>query len=80
MMIEPLMIIAGPGIRTVVLTQNPELADLTKDDETLAAAITDKSWHELNGWRIVRRSSTNYQGERVVYDCFAIQPVKTTSG
>ncbi|HVO65999.1 MAG TPA: PTS sugar transporter subunit IIA [Syntrophales bacterium] len=76
MVIEPLMIIAGPGIKTVVLTQNRELADLTKDDETLAAAITDKSWLELKGWRIVRRGSTNYQGERVVYDCFAIQPAK----
>ncbi|HET6513619.1 MAG TPA: PTS sugar transporter subunit IIA [Thermodesulfovibrionales bacterium] len=76
MIIEPLMIIAGPGIKTVVLTQNRELADLTKDDETLGAAITDKSWHELKGWRIVRRGSTNYQGDRVVYDCFAIQPAK----
>jgi mannitol/fructose-specific phosphotransferase system IIA component (Ntr-type) len=76
MVIEPLMIIAGPGIKTVVLTQNQELVDLTKDDETLATAMIDKTWHELKGWRIVRRSSTNYQGERVVYDCFAIQPAR----
>jgi hypothetical protein len=80
MVIEPLMIVAGPGIWPVVLTQNRELAEVTKGDEKLAAAIADKSWHELNGWRIVRRGSTNYQGERVVYDCFAIQPAKTTSG
>ena len=79
MVIEPLMFITGPGFRSVVLTQNPELAAITKDDETLASAIGDKSWHEYKGWRIVRRSSTNYQGERVVYDCLAIQPTKTTS-
>jgi PTS system nitrogen regulatory IIA component len=72
--IEPLMIVAGPGIRTVVLTQNRELADITKDDETLAGAIAEKSWHELRGWRILRRSSTHYQSDRVVYDCFAIHP------
>lgn len=76
MIIEPLMIISGPGIKTVVLTQNRELADITRDDETLASSIADKSWHELKGWRILRRSSTHYQGNRVVYDCFAIQPVK----
>jgi nitrogen PTS system EIIA component len=76
MVIEPLMIIAGPGIKTVVLTQNRELADLTKDDQTLASAISDKSWIDVRGWRIVRRGSTNYQGERVVYDCFAIQPAR----
>ncbi len=76
MVIEPMMIIAGTGIRTVVLTQSLELADLTRDDETLAQAIADKSWYELKGWRIVRRSSTNYQGERVVYDCLAIHPAK----
>jgi len=76
MVIEPIMIIAGSGIRSVVLTQSRELAELTRDDETLAPAIADKSWHELKGWRIVRRSSTNYQGERVVYDCLAIHPAK----
>jgi mannitol/fructose-specific phosphotransferase system IIA component (Ntr-type) len=76
MVIEPLMFITGNGIRPVVLTQSPELAAITKDDETLASAIADKSWHEYKGWRIVRRSSTNYQGERVVYDCLAIHPIK----
>lgn len=76
MLIEPLMIISGAGMRTVVLTQSSELADLTKDDETLAAAIADRSWHELKGWRIMRRGSTNYQGERVVYDCLAIHAAK----
>lgn len=76
MVIEPMMVVAGPGLRTVVLTQSSELSDLTKDDETLAAAIADKSSHELKGWRIVRRSSTIYQGDRVVYDCLAIHPAK----
>lgn len=76
MLIEPLMIVAGPGIRTVVLTQSNELAELTKEDETMAAVIADKSWHEPKGWRIVRGSSINYQGERVVYDCLAIHSAR----
>lgn len=80
MLIEPLLIVAGIGIRAVVLTQSQELADITKDDETLAATMADKSWHELKGWRIVRRGSTNYEGGKVVYDCLAIHPAKTTSG
>jgi len=80
MLIEPLLIVAGIGIRAVVLTQSQELADITKDDETLAATMADKSWHELKGWRIVRRGSTNYEGGKVVYDCLAIHPAKATSG
>jgi len=76
MVVEPLTVVAGTGVRTIVLTQSRELVDLTKDDEALAATIADKSWYELKGWRIVRRSSTNYQGDRVVYDCLAIHPAK----
>lgn len=76
MVIEPLLIVAGAGIRTVVLTESSELAELTKDDETLASVIADKGSHEFKGWRIVRRSSTVYQGERVVYDCLAIHAAK----
>lgn len=76
MLIEPLLVVAGNGLRAVVLTQSPELADITKDDETLAAILADKSWHELKGWRIVSRGSTNYEGGRVVYDCLAIRPSK----
>jgi mannitol/fructose-specific phosphotransferase system IIA component (Ntr-type) len=80
MVIEPVMVVAGPGIKTVVLTQNRELADLTKNDDTLGAAIAEKSWLDLKGWRIVRRGSTNYQGEKVVYECFAIQPAQKVKG
>lgn len=76
MVIEPLMVIVCADMKAVVLTQSPELANIAIDDETFAAAIANKSFHEYKGWRIVRRGSTNYQGDRVVYDCLAIHPTK----
>ncbi len=79
MIIEPLMIISGPGIEPIVLTQNKELFDITKEDKILATVIAEKNWHTLNGWRIVRRSSTNYQADIVVYDCFAIRSARNST-
>lgn len=76
MVIEPLMIVAGPGISPLVLTQNRELAEITRNDESLATTLAAKSSYELREWRILLRSSTNYQGDRVVYDCFAIRPAE----
>jgi hypothetical protein len=76
MVIEPVTIIAGAGMRTIVLTQSRELVDMTNNDEALAGTIADKSWYELKGWRIVRRCSTNYQGDRVVHDCLGDSPGK----
>ncbi|HVN72120.1 MAG TPA: PTS sugar transporter subunit IIA [Desulfomonilia bacterium] len=75
--IEPLTVIASPGIKGIVLTQNQELADLTKNDESLPNAIAERNWHELRGWHIACRGSTHYVGDRVMYDCLAIRRAKT---
>ncbi|MCG6551620.1 MAG: PTS sugar transporter subunit IIA [Candidatus Magnetominusculus sp. LBB02] len=76
MVIEHMMVVTGAGMRPVVLTQSLEIADFARDNEAFTAAIADKSCYEYKGWKVVRRGSTNYQGEKVVYDCLAIHPIK----
>ncbi|NTW52043.1 MAG: PTS sugar transporter subunit IIA [Chlorobiaceae bacterium] len=74
MQVDALMIVSGPDIKPVILTQNQELSNLAGQDSELVAAISTGSSHELQGWQIVRRSTTTYIGDRVIHDCLAIKP------
>ncbi len=71
--VEALMIVAGAGIDPVVLTQNQELSTLAGREPGLAAAIAAGSSYRLQEWQVVRKGSTAYVGERVLYDCIAIR-------
>lgn len=71
--LDALLIIAGPDIEPIVLTQNAELSTLATKDPQIATAIATTNRYELQGWQIVRRSTTAYAGERVIYDCLAIR-------
>lgn len=73
MQIDALLVVAGPDIKPLVLSQNAELSRLATQDARLAPAIASGNRYELQGWQIVRRSSTAYAGERVIYDCLAIK-------
>jgi mannitol/fructose-specific phosphotransferase system IIA component (Ntr-type) len=72
--IDALLIVAGPGMSPVVLTQNQELATLADRDSGLVTAIAAGNSFDLQGWQVLRRGSTDYFGDRVVYDCIAIRP------
>lgn len=73
MQIDALLIVSGPDIEPVILAQNLELSRLASEDNRFAPAIASGNRHEMQGWQIVRRSSTAYAGERVMYDCLAIR-------
>ena len=72
--IEPVMIIAGPNVKSLVLTQDRGLLELLENAPQLVDAISQQGRHDHAGWRILRRSATHYQGDRAVYDCLAIRP------
>jgi nitrogen PTS system EIIA component len=72
--IDALLIVAGPDMSPVVLTQNQELAALASSDRGLVTAITAENRYDLQGWQVVRRSTTTYVGDRVIHDCIAIKP------
>jgi mannitol/fructose-specific phosphotransferase system IIA component (Ntr-type) len=73
MQIDALLIVSGPDIEPVILTQNAELSKLSAEDTRLVAAIASGNHYDLQDWQIIRRSTTAYAGERVIYDCLAIK-------
>lgn len=73
MQLDALLIVAWPDIKPVMLSQNIDLSRLASEDNRLAPAIASGNRHELQGWQIVRRSSTAYAGERVIHDCLAVR-------
>ena len=74
MLIEPVSIIAGLGLKPVILTQNRELLDALDATPGLAEAIAQQGSHEYLQWRVLRRGATHFQGERIMYDCLAVRP------
>ncbi|NTU58994.1 MAG: PTS sugar transporter subunit IIA [Chlorobiaceae bacterium] len=75
--VDALMIVAGPDIKPVVLSQNLELSHLAENDSALVESIASGDSYQLDAWQIVRRSTTTYVGERVIHDCLAIKPLQS---
>jgi mannitol/fructose-specific phosphotransferase system IIA component (Ntr-type)/uncharacterized coiled-coil protein SlyX len=84
LIIEPLTIIAGLNQNPIILSQNKELVDLldnmlteqvTKQvtPEQFIDSISIKGVFEYNGWRIVKRQSSDYQANRSLLDCYAVK-------
>ena len=73
MQVDALLIVAGPDIKPVILTQNAELSKLATEDARIISALASGNQYELDGWQIIRRSTTAYAGERVIHDCLAIK-------
>ncbi len=81
LVIEPLLIVAGPGLKLIALTQNNSLREELEAAHGLIEKIdADGFFQNSEGWRIIKRGLTVYQGGRVVYDCLALRsPVSSTS-
>lgn len=71
--VDALLIVSGPDIKPVILTQNAELSKLATEDARIISALASGNQYELGGWQIIRRSTTAYAGERVIHDCLAIK-------
>jgi mannitol/fructose-specific phosphotransferase system IIA component (Ntr-type) len=76
LIIEPVSIIAGAGMRPLALTQNLELMHFIESTAGLAERLDTEGSYQNGLWRIVRRSATAYQGGRTVLDCIALMPAK----
>ncbi len=70
--IEPLSIIAGPGIKPFALTQNLDLMNWVEMAAGLAEKLESDGSYQNGIWRIVRRHGVVYQGGRTLYDCLAL--------
>jgi PTS system nitrogen regulatory IIA component len=88
--VEPLTIVAGLNQKPIILSQSKELVELL--DNLLAGQIAEKisieqfidsislkGFFEYNGWRIIKRQSSNYQSNRFLLDCYAIKVIAENS-
>ena len=73
LIVEPVTIVAGPGMKPVVLTQNPSLMKWLDSADGLTEKIDVEGSYQNGGWRVLRRGTVNYQGDRVSYDCIAVK-------
>jgi nitrogen PTS system EIIA component len=71
--IEPVTLVAAPGIKPLVLTQNPDLTLALDAAQGLIEGIASNGVFQNGGWRVMKRGIVVYQGDRIVYDCLAIK-------
>jgi len=74
--LTPLSIVAIPGIKPIVLCQDSELVAALESHDQLAAALAQHGRVEQRGIHVMVRASSNYQPDRVVYECLALKTDK----
>jgi mannitol/fructose-specific phosphotransferase system IIA component (Ntr-type) len=73
LIVEPVSIVAGSGIRPVVLGQDRQLVELLDSAPGLVERVANAGVYQNGDWRVVKRGEVTYQGGRVVFDCLAIR-------
>lgn len=80
LIVEPLTLVTGPGMKPVALTQNPNLMEWLDSASDLIGKIeTEGMFQNGGGWRVLRRGAVTYQGGRVTYDCIAVRLIPNNS-
>jgi mannitol/fructose-specific phosphotransferase system IIA component (Ntr-type) len=77
LVVEPVSVIIAPGMKPLALTQNPELMTYIESATNLSERLEADGSFQSGIWRIVRRTTVEYQGGRTVYDCLALSPKKS---
>jgi mannitol/fructose-specific phosphotransferase system IIA component (Ntr-type) len=73
LVVEPVTLVASPGLKHIVLTQSVSLGEILDSAAGLIERIESDGMFQSGGWRVVKRGTVAYQGGRVVYDCLAIK-------
>jgi len=72
-LIEPVTIVSSPAQAPIILSQHKELVELLDRSATLVESLTSKGFYEQNGWRIVKKNSSDYQFNKSLYECIAVK-------
>jgi len=73
LVVEPLTLVAVPGLKPVVLTQSAALGQALDGAAGLLEKLDADGSFQNGGWRVLKRGTLSYQGGRVLYDCLAIK-------
>lgn len=72
----PLSILAMPGSKPIILCQDRELVSALEGQTQLTSQLGQNGHAEHQGIRLLLRSYSNYQPDRILYDCLALRPTK----
>lgn len=73
LILEPLTMVTGPEMKPILLAQNSGLVEALDGASELVGGISSGGIFLHGGWRVIKRGSVTYHGDRVVYDCLAIK-------
>jgi len=79
LIVEPVTIVIGPGLKHIVLAQDRHLVEYLDSVPGLVERIASDGMFQNGGWRVLKRGETTYQGDRVLYDCLAIRAAGSTA-
>lgn len=77
LVVEPVTIVTGPGMKHIVLAQNRNLVEALDSAAGLVDGIVSSGMFQNGGWRVIKRGTVTYQGDRVAYECLAIATAKS---
>lgn len=75
----PVSILVVPGSRNIILCQDRELVQALEGQNQFVAQLAQHGQAEQGGIKLLLRSYSNYQPDRVLYDCLALRPSKNAS-
>jgi len=77
LIVEPVTLVGGVGMRQVTLSQHAELTELLDRADGLIEKLETDGIYQCKDWRVLRRYMAAYEGGRMVYKCLAM---RMTSG
>jgi mannitol/fructose-specific phosphotransferase system IIA component (Ntr-type) len=66
-------VVVVPGAKPIVLGQDRDIVQVLESAPNLVPQLADKGRAEHQGVKVLLRSLSNYQPDRVVYDCLAFK-------
>jgi mannitol/fructose-specific phosphotransferase system IIA component (Ntr-type) len=69
----PLSVVIVPGSRPVILAQDRELIGKVETGLDVAVPLAARVPFDVSGYRIITRSVSSFQPDRLVYDCIAVK-------
>jgi hypothetical protein len=68
-----LSVLVVPGAAPIVLCQDKDLVRILEGQSQLASQLSQNGRAEHQGFEVILRSSSQYQPDRVLYDCLAFK-------
>jgi nitrogen PTS system EIIA component len=69
----PLSVVVVPGSRPLILSQDKEMIALVEAGTDIAGPLAAHLPFDQSGYRIITRSMSAYQPDRLLYDCIAVK-------